>query len=94
MDQNGAGMEVKDGRIPPGPQEQYQVSDDLLDWMGRQFSSFGDIYKASIYGTIAYVIRDVEFAHHVLVENWQNYARSGHPTSGVTPRQRAHGEQG
>jgi cytochrome P450 len=75
MDQNGAGMEVKDGRIPPGPQEQYQVSDDLLDWMGRQFSSFGDIYKASIYGTIAYVIRDVEFAHHVLVENWQNYAK-------------------
>src|SRR5580692_1572693 len=68
-------MEGQDELIPPGPQEQYSVSDDLLDWMGRQFSSFGDIYKASIYGTIAYVIRDVEFAHHVLVENWQNYAK-------------------
>jgi cytochrome P450 len=75
MDQNGAGMEVQDGRIPPGPQEQYHAGDDLLDWMGRQFGSFGDIYKASIYGTSVYVIRDVEFAHHVLVENWQNYAK-------------------
>ena len=72
MGQNGAGMEVKDGRIPPGPQEQYRLSDDLLEWMGRQFRIFGDIYKASIYGTSVYVIRDVDFAHHVLVENWQN----------------------
>jgi cytochrome P450 len=68
-------MEVQDKLIPPGPQEQYSVSDDLLEWMGRQFGIFGDIYKASIYGTSAYAIRDVEFAHHVLVENWQNYAK-------------------
>jgi cytochrome P450 len=68
-------MEVQDELIPPGPQEQYSVSDDLLGWMGRQFGIFGDIYKASIYGTSAYAIRDVEFAHHVLVENWQNYAK-------------------
>lgn len=68
-------MEVKDELIPPGPQEQYSVSDDLLEWMGRQFRIFGDIYKASIYGTSVYAIRDVEFAHHVLVENWQNYAK-------------------
>jgi cytochrome P450 len=68
-------MEVKEGCIPPGPEEQYKVSDDLLDWMGRQFSAFGDIYKASVYGTSLYGIRDVEFAHHVLVENWQNYVK-------------------
>jgi cytochrome P450 len=68
-------MEVKEGRIPPGPEEQYKVSDDLLDWMGRQFRTFGDIYKASVYGTSMYAIRDVEFAHHVLVENWQNYVK-------------------
>jgi cytochrome P450 len=43
--------------------------------MGRQFTVFGDIYKASIYGTSVYAIRDVEFAHHVLVENWQNYVK-------------------
>ena len=68
-------MEVKDGRIPPGPEGQFRLADGLLDWMGRQFNIFGDIYKSSIYGTSAYAIRDVEFAHHVLVENWQNYAK-------------------
>jgi cytochrome P450 len=68
-------MEVADGRIPPGPEEQYRVSDDLLDWMGRQFKTFGDIYKASVYGNSVYAIRDVDFAHHVLVEHWQNYVK-------------------
>jgi len=68
-------MEVKHGRIPPGPQEEYRVTDDLLDWMSRQFRIFGDIYKASVYGTSVYAIRDVEFADHVLVENWQNYVK-------------------
>lgn len=68
-------MEAKNGLIPPGPQEEYRTTEDLLDWIGRQFKIFGDIYKASLYGTSAYVIRDVEFAHHVLVENWQNYVK-------------------
>jgi cytochrome P450 len=68
-------MKVKDGRIPPGPEEKYRSTDDLLDWMGRQFATFGDIYKASVYGTSMYATRDVEFAHHVLVENWQNYVK-------------------
>jgi cytochrome P450 len=68
-------MEVKDGRIPPGPEEKYRSNEDLLDWMGRQFRKFGDTYKASVYGTSMYATRDVEFAHHVLVENWQNYVK-------------------
>ncbi len=68
-------MEPKDGLIPPGPEEQYKASDDFLDWMGRQFKVFGDIYKATIYGTSVYAIRDIEFAQHVLVENWQNYVK-------------------
>jgi cytochrome P450 len=68
-------MKVKQGRILRGPEEPYKTTDDLLNWMGRQFSIFGDIYKASIYGIDAYVIRDVEFAYHVLVENWQNYVK-------------------
>jgi cytochrome P450 len=72
-------MEVKkEGCIPPGPQEAYRATDDMLDWMSRQFRSFGDIYKASVYQTSVYVIRDVEFAHHVLVENWQNYVKGQH----------------
>ena len=75
LGQKRADMEVEHGRIPPGPQEKYRVSDDLLDWMSGQFRIFGDIYKASVYGTSVYAIRDVEFAHHVLVENWQNYVK-------------------
>jgi cytochrome P450 len=68
-------MELRDVCIPPGPQEKYTVGDDLLVWMDRQFTVFGDIYKASIYGASVYAIRDAEFAHHVLVENWQNYLK-------------------
>lgn len=68
-------MEVKYRRIPPGPQEVFRATDDLLDWMSRQFRIFGDIYKASVYETSVYAIRDVEFAYHVLVENWQSYVK-------------------
>jgi len=68
-------MEVKHGGVPPGPQEEYKNTDDLLEWIGRQFGIFGDIFKASVYGTNTYAIRDVEFAYHVLVENWQNYVK-------------------
>ena len=68
-------MKVKDGRIPPGPEEKYRSNEDLLDWMGRQFKKFGDTYKGSVYGTSMYATRDVGFAHHVLVENWQNYVK-------------------
>jgi len=71
-------MELNQGRIPPGPREAFRITEDLLDWMGRQFNIFGDIYKASVYGTSVYVIRDIEFAQHVLVENWQNYVKGQH----------------
>ena len=47
-------MEVKRGLIPPGPEKKYRNSDDLLEWMGVQFEKFGDIYKASVYGTSMY----------------------------------------
>jgi len=68
-------MQGEHGRIPPGPQGEYRASDDLLDWMSRQFGIFGDIYKATVYGTSIYAVRSIEFAHHVMVENWQNYVK-------------------
>jgi len=67
-----------EGRIPPGPPEAYRATDDMLDWIDRQFRIFGDIFKASVFQTNVYVIRDVEFANHVLVENWQNYVKGQH----------------
>lgn len=68
-------MDVERKLIPDGPSENYRRTDDLLEWMGRQFATFGDIYKASVYGTTVYGVRDMEFAYHVLVENWQNYVK-------------------
>jgi len=43
--------------------------------MAEQFRRFGDIYKASIYGTDVYVVTDPRYADHVLRENWQNYRK-------------------
>jgi cytochrome P450 len=43
--------------------------------MDKQFREFGDIFKASLFGTNVYAIRDPELAHHVLVRNWQNYVK-------------------
>src|ERR1700694_5956472 len=62
-------------RIPPGPAEKYNTSRDLLSWMGDQFNRFGNIYKASVYGTNVYVVRDPEHAYYVLRQNWQNYKK-------------------
>jgi cytochrome P450 len=69
------GTTVEQGRIPPGPAEKYDPSEDLLRWMERQFNQFGSIYRASIYGTDVYVINDPEHVDHVLRINWRNYKR-------------------
>jgi len=67
--------ELTTRRVPAGPSEPYSTDEDLLAWMGRQFKEFGNIYKASIYGTSAYVITAPVYAHHVLVQNWRNYVK-------------------
>ena len=66
-----------ENRIPPGPAEKYNPSDDLLQWMIAHFEQYGDIYKASVYGSSVYVISAPQYAEHVLLRNWQNYARKG-----------------
>jgi cytochrome P450 len=73
--QKSASMEAQHGRVPPSARTEYRAADDLLGWMGSQFTVLGDIYKASLYGTSVYAIRDPGFASHVLVENWQNYVK-------------------
>src|SRR5271170_6028350 len=62
-------------RIPPGPGEKYSSSQDLLIWLGEQFEQYGDIYRASIYGTNVYVVNAPQYAEHVLLKNWQNYPK-------------------
>lgn len=62
-------------RIPPGPEDSYDVKDPLLDWLREQFERFGDIFRASIYGTDVYVISSPVYVEHVLLKNWQNYVK-------------------
>ena len=50
-------------------------SQDLLSWMSDQFERFGNTYRASVYGTNVYVVRDPEHVDHVLRDNWQNYKK-------------------
>jgi cytochrome P450 len=69
------GASLAQGRIPPGPAEKYDASEDLLRWMKDQFDRFGSIYRASVYGTNVYVVSDPELVDHVLRINWRNYKR-------------------
>jgi cytochrome P450 len=66
-------MTASHRRIPPGPAEKYDPSQDLLSWMSNHFKRFGDIYKASIYETNVYVVSAPQYAQHVLRKNWRNY---------------------
>jgi cytochrome P450 len=68
-------MATSPPRIPHGPAEKYDPSVDLMIWLGEQFNRFGDIYRASIYGTNVYVISSPQFVEHVLLRNWQNYPK-------------------
>ncbi|MBV8307115.1 MAG: cytochrome P450 [Gammaproteobacteria bacterium] len=64
-------------RIPPGPAEPYSPKEDLLRWMQRNFERYGDIYRASVYGSDVYVVNSPDYAEHVLLRRWQNFLRKG-----------------
>jgi cytochrome P450 len=68
-------MASESRRIPAGPIEAYSNTEDLLVWLGEQFERFGDIYKASLYGTDVYVLNAPEYIEHVLLKKWQNYPK-------------------
>jgi cytochrome P450 len=63
--------------MPPGPEEKFDSSDDLLQWIVAHYERYGDIYRASVYGSNVYVISAPAYVEHVLLRNWQNYARKG-----------------
>lgn len=65
-------MVAQPKRIPRGPAEKYNTSQNLLTWISDHFEQFGDIYKASIYDRSVYVVSDPKSADYVLRENWQN----------------------
>jgi cytochrome P450 len=43
--------------------------------MREQFGLFGDIFKASAFGTDIYAVNNPQYAQHVLRRNWQNYRK-------------------
>jgi hypothetical protein len=70
-------------RIPPGPTEKYDTSQEMLSWLDEHLRRYGDIYKASVYGGNVYVISAPAYAEHVLLNNWQNYIRKGQASSAL-----------
>jgi cytochrome P450 len=46
-----------------------------LAWLGEQFHRYGDIFRASIYGTNVYVVSAPDGVEHVLLKNWRNYPK-------------------
>jgi enediyne biosynthesis protein E7 len=64
-------------RLPPGPTRQYTSAEDLFRWMNYNFARYGDIYKASVFGSDVYVVSNPEYCERILRHNWRNYARSG-----------------
>src|SRR5262249_45241558 len=69
-------------RTPPEADDPYDAKEDLLKWIDYQFKRFGDIFKASIYGSSVYVIRNPRYAEHILRNNWQNYVK-GHTSKRI-----------
>jgi len=64
-------------RVPPGPTEQYRSMEGLFHWMNENFVRYGDIYKASVFGSDVYVVSAPEYCEHILRSNWRNYPRKG-----------------
>jgi len=61
--------------IPDGPSEKFDRNDDLLTWLGAQFATYGDIFRASIYGNEVYVLGAPALVRRVLLDNWENYPK-------------------
>jgi cytochrome P450 len=64
-------------RLPPGPIERYNPAEDLFHWMNVNFARYGDIYRASAFGSNVYVISNPEYCEHIFRRNWRNYLRKG-----------------
>ena len=64
-------------RIPLGPAQEYSSTQDLLGWLDAHCAQYGDIYRATVYGSKVYVVNAPDYAEHVLLRNWQNYPRKG-----------------
>src|SRR3984957_10620488 len=67
----------KCGLVPLGPAEHFSSGEDLFHWMKRNFERYGDIFRATVYGSVVYVVSAPEYCEHILHRNWLNYPRKG-----------------
>lgn len=63
--------------VPQGPTEEYSLAEEVLCWLKRNCERYGEVYKASIYGSNVYVVSSPEYCEYILRRNWQNYPRKG-----------------
>lgn len=63
--------------LPPGPTEKYDSTEDLLMWMSDNFSRYGDLYRATVFGSVVYVVSNPDHCERILRRNWRNYPRDG-----------------
>ncbi len=52
--------------------------------MNENFVRYGDIFKASIFGSDVYVVSAPEYCERILRWNWQNYPRKGQVVKRIT----------
>jgi cytochrome P450 len=64
-------------RVPPGPAAKYDSAEDLFRWMNENFVLYGDIYRASVFGSEVYVVSAPDYCERILRRNWRNYSRNG-----------------
>jgi cytochrome P450 len=68
-------MVTENRQIPSGPSEPYDEARSLLTWMDDNRTRYGDIYRASIYGSNVFVVSNPRYIQHILRTNWQNYRK-------------------
>jgi cytochrome P450 len=68
-------MTCSEDRLPVRSEDSYNSSEDLLEWLSRQFKRFGSIFRAWAYGSEIYVVSEPSYVDHILRENWQNYRK-------------------
>jgi hypothetical protein len=59
--------EVRLGSL--GPTEHFSSGEDLFHSMKRNFERYGDIFRATVYGSVVYVVSAPEYCEHILRRN-------------------------
>jgi cytochrome P450 len=76
-DDRAQGGSARHFLFPPGPTEDFSSPEGLFHWMNQNYKRYGDIFRATVYGSVVYVVSAPEYCEHILRGNWLNYPRKG-----------------